>query len=320
MSAEAPTSGFGALHWNASRRLVAFCSGRPSDPRLDDPNGIDVLHLSIVPPDRPTYDRCSLPQRLTAQNAGRLLQKFQKAQADMQFALLQWVRALRETSSAIKEAELATPRLPDSRSFPALLPSAAEMASQPTPSPALSIAKAKLAAAKTVRDRDVAAQGIAMAAYRVAAEAASMLVPVAAHYRLMHGTAFATAARCLRDMARHVEAGTIDAWPGPPAVMGSPLTDELRMAVAELQARIDEAQGGGDGAVGKRRGRLPKDESDARKAAMMAYLVKHPSMKDDLPALAREVGADRKTVESWLQEMERQYREGPPMPTQKRRK
>ncbi|HUO07056.1 MAG TPA: hypothetical protein VM008_01895 [Phycisphaerae bacterium] len=59
----------------------------------------------------------------------------------------------------------------------------------------------------------------------------------------------------------------------------------------------------------KRRGRMPKVDSEARKATLIAILVKHPSMKDDITALARKVCADPKTVKSWIDENENHYRE-----------
>jgi len=57
-----------------------------------------------------------------------------------------------------------------------------------------------------------------------------------------------------------------------------------------------------------RRGRLPKEESEAKRAAMLATLRKHPSLKDDVKELARQVGAPERTVRRWLDSEDEEYR------------
>lgn len=78
----------------------------------------------------------------------------------------------------------------------------------------------------------------------------------------------------------------------------------LRSALEkELAAvRLDERKA-------TRRGRMKTDESEARRAAMLAKLFKHPSMKDDIPALAREAGVNPKTVKRWLADDDKEYQE-----------
>jgi hypothetical protein len=51
-----------------------------------------------------------------------------------------------------------------------------------------------------------------------------------------------------------------------------------------------------------RRGRMRKDDSEASRAAMLAYLVKHPSMKDDIAGLAIEAGVSPKQARRWRDE------------------
>ncbi len=59
----------------------------------------------------------------------------------------------------------------------------------------------------------------------------------------------------------------------------------------------------------RRAGRLPRDESEAMRAAMLAKLIKHPSMKDDIPALAREAGVNERTARRWIEEDQKRYEE-----------
>jgi len=67
-----------------------------------------------------------------------------------------------------------------------------------------------------------------------------------------------------------------------------------------------------------RRGRLRKDESQAKQAAMLAILRKHPSLKDDISELARRVGMPERTVRRWIEKEEKAYLESaacqPPEP------
>ena len=59
----------------------------------------------------------------------------------------------------------------------------------------------------------------------------------------------------------------------------------------------------------KRRGRLPKAESDAKRADMLATLRQHPSLKDDVGTLAGMVGVGESTVRRWLDEEQQKYLE-----------
>ena len=59
----------------------------------------------------------------------------------------------------------------------------------------------------------------------------------------------------------------------------------------------------------QRRGRLPKEESDAKRAQMLATLRQHCSLKDDICRLADMVGVSESTARRWLEEEEQKYRE-----------
>ncbi len=61
-----------------------------------------------------------------------------------------------------------------------------------------------------------------------------------------------------------------------------------------------------------RRGRLSKEESDAKRATMLATIRQHPSLKDDPAKLAQDVGVSESTVRRWLDDEERKYRESRP--------
>lgn len=63
------------------------------------------------------------------------------------------------------------------------------------------------------------------------------------------------------------------------------------------------------GGKSKRRGRLPKTESDAKRAHMLATLRQHPSLKEDVGKLARMVEIGESTVRRWIEEEEQKYRE-----------
>ena len=90
------------------------------------------------------------------------------------------------------------------------------------------------------------------------------------------------------------------------------------MASGRAEPRRPEAPAGGAAGQGetadapnatKRRGRLPKGESEAKRADMLAKIHQHPSLKDDVPELARMVDVGESTVRRWLDEEERKYRE-----------
>lgn len=59
----------------------------------------------------------------------------------------------------------------------------------------------------------------------------------------------------------------------------------------------------------KRRGRLSKEESEARRANMLATICQHPSLMRDVPALARMVGVSESTARRWLDEEQQKYLE-----------
>lgn len=56
-----------------------------------------------------------------------------------------------------------------------------------------------------------------------------------------------------------------------------------------------------------RKGRLPKEESAARRATMLATLRQHPSYRDDIPKLAAACGVKSPTVTRWLEEETQKY-------------
>ena len=58
-----------------------------------------------------------------------------------------------------------------------------------------------------------------------------------------------------------------------------------------------------------RRGRLNRDDSNAKRTAMLVLLRQHPTIKDDLPLLASKVGASESTIRRWLAEEEQKFRE-----------
>jgi hypothetical protein len=63
-------------------------------------------------------------------------------------------------------------------------------------------------------------------------------------------------------------------------------------------------------AANPRRGRLPKAESEPAKAAFMAEIRKHPTLKDDPAAVARlavDVHVSVRTARRWLAEMEKAF-------------
>jgi hypothetical protein len=77
----------------------------------------------------------------------------------------------------------------------------------------------------------------------------------------------------------------------------------------EAKDAIEQIKAATAHGVVNRAGRLPKDESEARRAAMLAMLIKHPSMKDDIPALAREAGVNERTARRWIKEDQKRFEE-----------
>ncbi len=92
----------------------------------------------------------------------------------------------------------------------------------------------------------------------------------------------------------------------------------FRWVRQEIQRLSSETAGGGDTAPSetaldpnatKRRGRLPKGESAAKRAEMLATLSQHPTLKDDVAKLANMVGVSESTARRWLEEEEERYRQ-----------
>lgn len=58
-----------------------------------------------------------------------------------------------------------------------------------------------------------------------------------------------------------------------------------------------------------RRGRMPKHDAEAKRVAMLALIVQHPTLKNDPKKLASEIGASESSVRRWLQAEEERYLE-----------
>jgi hypothetical protein len=66
------------------------------------------------------------------------------------------------------------------------------------------------------------------------------------------------------------------------------------------------------GRAGRRRGRLPKAEAEARRMSLLALVSQHSTLRYEFDKLAREVDVGPSTVRRWLKEeakRERQRRE-----------
>ena len=85
---------------------------------------------------------------------------------------------------------------------------------------------------------------------------------------------------------------------------------DLKAHLEKLDRR-DRQQSGAAVKPGKsRRGRLPKQDSEAYHTAMLALLGQHPTLKDDPAELARLLpGVTVKTIRRWLEKDEMEYRE-----------
>jgi hypothetical protein len=57
-----------------------------------------------------------------------------------------------------------------------------------------------------------------------------------------------------------------------------------------------------------KRGRLNKQESEAKRTAMLAMIRQHPSLKDDPEQLAENVGVSESTIRRWLADEEEKYK------------
>jgi len=89
----------------------------------------------------------------------------------------------------------------------------------------------------------------------------------------------------------------LDNLPDKPEPVTKPLT------------RVTTTGGAGkSSANGKRRGRLPKDDSDAKRASFLAKLRTHPSLKEDPKMLAKETDVSEATARRWLKKEEDAYR------------
>jgi hypothetical protein len=74
------------------------------------------------------------------------------------------------------------------------------------------------------------------------------------------------------------------------------LDDEYRRAAAEQPAKLLAKAGRA------KRGRMPKHDSDAKKAEMLATIHQHPTLANDIPALAKRNGVGEKTLRTWLKQ------------------
>jgi hypothetical protein len=82
---------------------------------------------------------------------------------------------------------------------------------------------------------------------------------------------------------------------------------EISAAILRLSAAMPEADG--VESTQSRRGRLNRDESEAKRTEMLAKLRQHPTMTDDLSSLATEIGVSESTVRRWIGEEQRRFTE-----------
>lgn len=61
--------------------------------------------------------------------------------------------------------------------------------------------------------------------------------------------------------------------------------------------------------TGERAGRLPKEDSKILRAVMLAKIREHPTLKEDIPALASAVGVSESTIRRWLDEEQQKFNE-----------
>jgi hypothetical protein len=102
-----------------------------------------------------------------------------------------------------------------------------------------------------------------------------------------------------------------------------PLSNENRQKIlAVLRNLIAEAQAieppkpataqAGEAEAGepkRKRGRMVKDESEAKRAQMLATIRQHPTLIDDPVKLAGDVGVSESTARRWLEEEREKYRQ-----------
>jgi hypothetical protein len=65
----------------------------------------------------------------------------------------------------------------------------------------------------------------------------------------------------------------------------------------------------GDAPQPTRKGRLPRRDSEAKRATMLAVIRQHPTLKDEPGTLATHVGVSESTVRRWLDDEDQKYRE-----------
>lgn len=58
-----------------------------------------------------------------------------------------------------------------------------------------------------------------------------------------------------------------------------------------------------------RRGRLKREDSKAKETTMLALIVQHPTLMDDVPELSKRVGVGITTVRRWMNKEREKYRQ-----------
>lgn len=113
------------------------------------------------------------------------------------------------------------------------------------------------------------------------------------------------------------EAQEGNAWSGYPsqASYAAAVLDMVRLAVGQTQAAPLPTGHGGGIEANIRRGRLTKDESEAKRAQLLATIKEHSSLKDDPTVLARMIGVSESTIRRWIGQEEQAYFESRPART-----
>ena len=73
------------------------------------------------------------------------------------------------------------------------------------------------------------------------------------------------------------------------------------------KAESKGGEGGGRGSGRRGLGRMPKDESEAKRAALLATIREHSTLKYDYAALAHQVGISKATARRWVNEEDGEY-------------
>jgi hypothetical protein len=76
----------------------------------------------------------------------------------------------------------------------------------------------------------------------------------------------------------------------------------------EVLAAAEKIEPSANGDGSGRRGRLAKDDAEAKRAHLLATIRNHPSLKDDAHKLAGMIGVSESTVRRWIENEENQYR------------